>query len=135
MSEGFALLRYIQRFENINEQITELKADKAEIASEAKSNGYDMKAIGILLKERASDPEVQKQQDLIVDLYRRRIAEAEHDVEMKARAPSDERITIQIPGEEPIETNLEQMKQAADALESEAAAGRGKRKARDKVAA
>lgn len=134
MSEGTALLSYIRRFENINEQIAELKLDKSEIAAEAKSSGYDMKAIGILLKERAADPEVQKQQDLIVDLYRRRIAEAEHETEMKARAPSDERITIQIPGEEPIETNLEQMKRAADSLESEAA-GKGKRKARDKVAA
>lgn len=127
MSEGFALLRYIQRFENINEQIAELKTDKAEIASEAKSNGYDMKAIGILLKERASDPEVQKQQDLIVDLYRRSLAEAEHVVEGKALG-----ITIQVPGEEPFETSLERMEQATEALE---AAGKGKRKARDKVAA
>lgn len=126
MSEGTALLSYIRRFENLNEQIAELKLDKSEIAAEAKSNGYDMKAIGILLKERAADPEVQKQQDLIVDLYRRRIAEAEHAIEDEGK------LSIQIPGEEPFETSLERMEQATEALE---AAGKGKRKARDKVAA
>jgi uncharacterized protein (UPF0335 family) len=46
------LLSLVQRVERIDEDIAELTADKAEVMKEAKSAGYDLAALRLVLAER-----------------------------------------------------------------------------------
>jgi|SRR5215207_2021338 len=108
-TEGRQLKSYVERIERMNETISEMKQDRAEIISEAKGNGYDTKAILAIVKERSNDPEVQKQFDLIVDLYRRNIADAERESETK--------MSIHMEGRDPVEFTAEDIGRVADALE------------------
>lgn len=45
-------LSYIHRFERLEEEMEETKSLKKDLALEAKGNGFDMKALNKVLKER-----------------------------------------------------------------------------------
>ena len=54
-------------------QIVELQGEVKELKAEAKSDGYDMKAFGQIVKEIRREPEYQADQlslELVVDTYR-----------------------------------------------------------------
>jgi uncharacterized protein (UPF0335 family) len=64
------LLRsYVDRIERVNEEIKELSNDKRDIYAEAKSNGFDVKAVKEIIKIRAQDPGAVKEHDMIVETY------------------------------------------------------------------
>ena len=64
------LRQIIERVERLNDEVKALNADKSEVFSEAKSTGFDVKAIKALLKERAMDPDKRQEIEAILDLYR-----------------------------------------------------------------
>jgi uncharacterized protein (UPF0335 family) len=59
----------VERIENLNEQIKAFNADKSEIFAEAKSRGFDVKALKIVIQRRAKDPDELSQLQGIVETY------------------------------------------------------------------
>jgi uncharacterized protein (UPF0335 family) len=64
------LRSYIERWENLQQEKKDLAADQKDIMQEAKSAGYDLKAIRAIIKLRAQDPADAEELDMIVDTYR-----------------------------------------------------------------
>lgn len=60
----------IERVERLNEEKAALVADISEVFKEAKGNGFDVRAIKAILKERAMDASARAEQEAILDLYR-----------------------------------------------------------------
>jgi uncharacterized protein (UPF0335 family) len=64
------LRSFIDRVEHIDEQKKALAADRAAVLAEAKSAGFDTKAMARLLKRRKAKPHDLQEADTIDDLYR-----------------------------------------------------------------
>ena len=64
------LLQYIDRIEKIMEDVKNLNADLKEIHSEAKSSGFDVKALKQIIKIRQLDPERAAMDEEILQSYK-----------------------------------------------------------------
>lgn len=64
------LLQFVERIERVENDITSLKDDEKEIYSEAKSAGYDVKALRQIIKIRKVDPDKLEQEEAIVENYK-----------------------------------------------------------------
>ena len=60
----------VERIEKLNEDMTNIKADIKEVYKEAKSDGFDVKALKDIIKMRKKDKDELAEQDEIVHLYR-----------------------------------------------------------------
>jgi len=60
----------IERWENLQNEKKALTADQKDIFSEAKSAGFDVKAIKEIIKLRAMDPADVEEQEMVVDTYK-----------------------------------------------------------------
>lgn len=60
----------VERIEKLNEDMANLKADLKEVYKEAKSDGFDVKALKDIIKMRKKDKDELAEQDEIVHLYR-----------------------------------------------------------------
>ncbi|MBO4520940.1 MAG: DUF2312 domain-containing protein [Alphaproteobacteria bacterium] len=65
------LLSYIERVEHIEEERKALQNDIKEIFEEAKSAGFDVKAIKQLLKIRKMDDQERQEEEFVLDSYKR----------------------------------------------------------------
>jgi len=74
---GTRLLSIIERIEQLEEEIKALNEGKKEVMAEAKGEGYDVKVLREILKLRKLDNEERDEQESLLDLYMRAIAEAE----------------------------------------------------------
>ena len=63
------LLSIVERVERLNEDKKSLLEDIREIFSEAKGNGYDVKALRTVIRMRAQDPNERAEQEAIIDSY------------------------------------------------------------------
>ena len=61
----------IERVERLEEERKALASDIKDIFSEAKSAGFDVKVIRILLRLRKMEPADAEEQDTLTDIYRR----------------------------------------------------------------
>jgi uncharacterized protein (UPF0335 family) len=61
----------IERVERLNEEVRALKADTKDVFAEAKSAGFDVKVLRLVIKLRALEPAEVEEQETILDLYRR----------------------------------------------------------------
>jgi uncharacterized protein (UPF0335 family) len=61
----------VERIERLEEERRALSADIRDIFQEAKSAGFDIKALREVLKLRRLDQAALQEQDTLVDLYRR----------------------------------------------------------------
>jgi uncharacterized protein (UPF0335 family) len=71
---GADLARLVGRIESIEEEIADAKERIGDEFRLAKSQGWDVKAIRALLKERKSDPTDRAEFEAIVELYRNALA-------------------------------------------------------------
>ena len=79
-SDGIAggrILSIIERIENLEEEIKALNEGKKEVFAEAKGEGYDIKVLKEILKLRKLDNDERDEQESLLDLYMRAIADAE----------------------------------------------------------
>ena len=60
----------VERIEKLNEDMANIKADLKEVYKEAKSDGFDVKALKDIIKMRKKDKDELAEQDEIVKLYR-----------------------------------------------------------------
>jgi uncharacterized protein (UPF0335 family) len=74
---GARILSIIERIEQLEEEIKALNEGKKEVFAEAKGEGYDLKALKEILKIRKLDRDERDEQESLIDLYMRAIAEAE----------------------------------------------------------
>lgn len=65
----------IQRIERLEEQKAEVSTDIKEVYLEAKSNGFDTKALRQVIKIRKQDKAEREEQEAIVDLYLNAVGE------------------------------------------------------------
>lgn len=65
-----ALQRYINRIENLEEEIRALQADRAEIYKEAKDSGFDPKIMRKIVSERRKTAAARAEEEALLDTYR-----------------------------------------------------------------
>ena len=63
------LLTIIERVERLEEDEDALKADKKEVYSEAKGDGYDVKILRKVVKIRKQDRAKRQEEEAVLDLY------------------------------------------------------------------
>lgn len=74
---GGRILSLIERIEQLEEEIKALNEGKKEVFAEAKGEGYDVKILKEILKLRKLDNDERDEQESLLDLYMRAIADAE----------------------------------------------------------
>lgn len=81
----------IERIEKLEEEKTAIGADIKDVFSEAKGNGYDIKALRTIVRLRKMDAGERDEQEAILDTYRRALGmlpeldeENEREDEMEA---------------------------------------------------
>lgn len=65
----------VRRYEEMDEQIKEMRDDQKEIMAEAKSAGYDCKVLRRLIRERKQDAADLEEQETLLDVYRRALGD------------------------------------------------------------
>ena len=68
------LASLVQRIERLEEERKELAADLKEIFQEAKSEGYDVKVLRALIRERRTDESERAEHEALLDTYRAALA-------------------------------------------------------------
>jgi uncharacterized protein (UPF0335 family) len=74
MTDAHAIARdqlksIVERVERLEAEISDLNADKSDIYKEARSNGYDVKAIKKVVSKRKLDDNERQEQDAVFDTY------------------------------------------------------------------
>ena len=64
------LLSYVERIERLNEEVKGLQTDIKEIYDEAKSNGYDVKALKAIIALRKLDEAEREEAETVLDVYK-----------------------------------------------------------------
>jgi uncharacterized protein (UPF0335 family) len=59
----------VERIENLDGEIKDLRDDQKEVYSEAKSNGYDVKVLRKVVALRKQDPAVRAEQQAVMETY------------------------------------------------------------------
>jgi len=63
------LRQFIERVERLNDEEKAIKDDKADVFGEARSRGYDVKAIKTIIKLRAKDVNQRIEEETILQTY------------------------------------------------------------------
>ena len=61
----------VDRIERLNEERKALTSDIKDIFAEAKSAGFDVKTLRVLIKVREQDPAAVEEREALLDTYRR----------------------------------------------------------------
>ena len=64
------LRAYVSRVERLEEERKAMSEDISAVFQEAKSNGYDVKALKSIIKIRKTDPSELAEQDALIDIYK-----------------------------------------------------------------
>ena len=64
------LLSYVERVAHLNEEVKALQTDIKEIYEEAKSNGYDVKALKAIIALRKLDEAEREEAETVLDVYK-----------------------------------------------------------------
>jgi uncharacterized protein (UPF0335 family) len=74
---GERILSFIERIEQIEEELKALNEGKKEVFSEAKGEGFDVKVLKEILRLRKQDKDERDEQESLLDLYLRAMQNAE----------------------------------------------------------
>lgn len=64
------LRQFIERYEQLDKEKSEITDQQKEVLAEAKHRGYDSKAIRKLIAERKRDPGDVAEEQVVLDLYK-----------------------------------------------------------------
>jgi uncharacterized protein (UPF0335 family) len=104
---------FVERIERLDEELKSINDDKKEVFAEAKGNGFDVKALKIVIRKRAQDHAERMELEALVELYEAALGmrayprDYDEDDEPSARAPARTRETIEEFGAE--QTPFEQI--------------------------
>lgn len=65
-----ALLRYVERIENLEQDAKNIAEDIKEVYNQAKIQGYDLKTLKQCIKLRSKDPDQLLEEDELLKKYR-----------------------------------------------------------------
>lgn len=68
-SSGEELRQFLERIENVEREIKEHQDDRKEVYAEAKSRGFDVKALRKLVSLRKQDPRKRAEENAILSTY------------------------------------------------------------------
>lgn len=78
---------YVERVERLNEEIKSLNGDKRDIYAEAKTNGFDVKALKVVVQRRGKDSDELAELESIVATYEAALG-TEDATRARASAPA-----------------------------------------------
>ena len=81
---GGRIRSFIERIENIDNELQELNEQKKEVFSEAKAEGFDVKILKEIIKLRKQDEDERDERETLLDLYMRAMEQAPPDKVAKA---------------------------------------------------
>ena len=81
---GERIRSFIERVEQIEEELKALNEGKKEVFSEAKGEGFDVKVLKEILKLRKQDKDERDEQESLLDLYMRAMEEGEEPMRKAA---------------------------------------------------
>ena len=73
---GNRIRSFVERIEQIENEIKDLNEAKKEVFSEAKGEGFDMKILKEIIKLRKQDQDERDEHDCLLDVYMRAMDEA-----------------------------------------------------------
>jgi uncharacterized protein (UPF0335 family) len=73
---GDRICSFVERIEDIDEEIKALNEGKKEVYSEAKGEGCDVKVLKEILRRRKQDKDERDEQESLLDLYLRAMESA-----------------------------------------------------------
>lgn len=83
------LKSFVQRIEKLDEELDATNGDKKEVYAEAKSSGFDVKALKEVVRLRRQDPAERAEFEAIVDLYKHALGMIPEDgTPVATRAPA-----------------------------------------------
>ncbi len=74
---GNRIRSFVERIEQIENEIKELNEAKKEVFSEAKGEGFDVKILKEIIKLRKQDQDERDEHDSLLDIYMRAMDEAD----------------------------------------------------------
>lgn len=101
------LRSFIQRIERLEEDLTGLKQDRAEIYSELKGEGFDPKIVRMIVRRRKRDPQEVREEEEIMALYLEALGDTPLEAAISRSSSAGEPVTIPRPSE--IATNLKRV--------------------------
>lgn len=81
---GERIRSFIERVEQIEEELKALTEGKKEIFLEAKGEGFDVKVLKEILKIRKQDKDQRDEQESLLDLYMQAMEESEEPLKKAA---------------------------------------------------
>ena len=73
---GGRIRSFVERIENLDNELRELNEQKKEVFSEAKAEGLDVKILKEMVKLRKQDKEERDERETLLDLYMRAMEQA-----------------------------------------------------------
>jgi uncharacterized protein (UPF0335 family) len=73
---GGKIRAFVERIENLDNEIQELNEQKKEVFAEAKGDGFDVKILREIVKLRKQDEEERDERESMLDLYMRAMEQA-----------------------------------------------------------
>ena len=73
---GGRIRSFVERIENLDNELQELNDQKKEVFSEAKAEGLDVKILKEIIKVRKQDKEERDERETLLDLYMRAMEQA-----------------------------------------------------------
>ena len=73
---GGKIRAFVERIENLDNEIQKLNEQKKEVFAEAKGDGFDVKILKEIVKLRMQDEEERDERESMLDLYMRAMEQA-----------------------------------------------------------
>jgi uncharacterized protein (UPF0335 family) len=81
---GGKIRAFVERIENLDNEIQELNEQKKEVFAEAKGDGFDVKILREIVKLRKQDEEERDERESMLDLYMRAMEQSAPEKAAKA---------------------------------------------------
>ena len=81
---GGKIRSFVERVENIDNELAELNEQKKEVFAEAKGEGFDVKILREIIKLRKQDQDERDERESLLDLYMRAMETATEEKVAKA---------------------------------------------------
>lgn len=81
---GERIRSFIERVEQIEEELKALNEGKKEVFAEAKGEGFDVKVLKEILKLRKQDKDERDEQESLLDLYMQAMEQADEPLQKAA---------------------------------------------------
>lgn len=79
-ASGGRIRSFVERIEQLDEEIADLNEGKKEVFAEAKGEGFDVKILKEIIKLRKQDQDERDEHETLLDLYMKAMSEAEAPV-------------------------------------------------------